>query len=199
MPGLRVLPVIDSRPPAVPWFADTVLPPMDHPGQPSLLELPDLTGFPAEPAAGLITSTDRSAGWQAEPDRRLPDATAWSSSLGLAAVEVARGRRPIGQLSRWVTEEELGRLARVAATARSRYAERLRPGPGPVQARVQSARVQFARADVAEAAVHVRIGPASVAVALRLDAVYDRWLATALRLVLGASRQTFPRERRSTE
>jgi hypothetical protein len=30
--------------------------------------------------------------------------------------------------------------------------------------------------------VHVRIGPRSVPVALRLDASYDRWLATALDL-----------------
>jgi hypothetical protein len=176
MPGPHVLPVIDSRPPSLPWFADVVLPTAAPPTQPSLLEPPDLFDQP-RPTGTMITTPD----WQLRPDPRLPEASAWAASLALAAVEVVRGRRPIGQLSRWVAEDQLERLARHAARSPERLVTTT-PGRPVVQARVQSARAQFPSNDVAEAAVHVRIGPLSVPVALRLDAVYDRWLATALDL-----------------
>lgn len=176
MAGPRVLPVIDSRPPSLPWFAGLAAPSVASPAQPSLLDPPERLDSPRPgPAGPMIIGPD----WQLRPDPRLPEAGAWASSLALAAVEVARGRRPIGQLSRWVTEDQLDRLARLAA----RSPRPASTAPRQVlQARVQSARVQFPTRDVAEAAVHVRIGPRSVPVALRLDAIFDRWLATALDL-----------------
>lgn len=181
MPGLRIRPAVESRPPSVSWFDDLVAPPADPAGQPSLLELP---GLPDEPAPGRIEGTvpavGTAVGWQAVPDPRLPDAVSWSSSLALAAVEVVRGRRPIGQLSRWAADDVINRLGRLAK--RSPFAKPSRGIRPVLQARVQSARVQFPWPEVAEAAVHIRIGPGSVAVALRLEAGYDRWLATALQL-----------------
>ncbi|WP_152364695.1 Rv3235 family protein [Microlunatus speluncae] len=176
MAGLRVLPVIDSRPPSVSWFAG-LAPPLGAPAaQPSLLEL---SGLPDRPSPDAPATTTAAPAWQARPDPRLPDAGPWAASLGLAAVEVVRGRRPIGQLSRWVTEDQLERLAKLAARPPRTIKATARARP-VLQARVQSARVQHPGAEVAEAAVHVRIGPLSVPVALRLDAVYDRWLVTAL-------------------
>lgn len=175
MAGPRVLPVIDSRPPSLPWFAGLAAPSVTSPEQPSLLDPPDRLDTPGPGPAGPMIGPD----WQLRPDPRLPEAGAWASSLALAAVEVVRGRRPIGQLSRWVTEDQLDRLARTAARSPRRVATAARP---VLQARVQSVRVQFPIREVAEAAVHVRIGPRSVPVALRLDAIYDRWLATALDL-----------------
>lgn len=187
MPGPRVLPVIDSRPPSLPWFAGLARPAGPTTAQPSLLDPPGLPGEP-RPGSGsgiMITAPD----WQLRPDPLLPEAGSWAASLALAAVEVVRGRRPIGQLSRWVTEDQLEQLARLAARSPRTIAPL--PGRPVVQARVQSARAQYPSPDVAEAAVHVRIGHRSVPVALRLDAVYDRWLATALDLrSVGEDRQS---------
>ncbi len=177
MPGPRVLPVIDSRPPSVPWFAGLVAPSWTPAAQPSLLELPELLARPDTGVFGRTTTVD----WQLRPDPRLPAAGPWAASLALAAVEVVRGRRPIGQLSRWVTEDQLELLAKLAARPPRTITATARAGP-VLQARVQSARAQHPTDEVAEASVHVRIGPLSVPVALRLDAVYDRWLVTALEL-----------------
>jgi len=178
MAGPRVLPAIDSRPPSVPWFVGLVAPIGAPAAQPSLLEPP---GLPARPRPGEVGGTTPAPDWQRRPDPRLPEAGAWAASLALAAVEVVRGRRPIGQLSRWVTEDQLERLAELAARSPRTIAAAARTGP-VLQARVQSARVQHPSAEVAEATIHVRIGPLSVPVALRLDAVYARWLVTALEL-----------------
>jgi len=176
------------------WFPGLDRPPDLGPDQPTLLDpprsttdSPQLTGppLPADPLRpfeGSAAARERQ-GWQATPDSRLPDPVAWSAGLALAAVEAARRRRPLGQLSRWLVDDEYDRLAALVDAPSARSDERLHPRPEPLNARVQSAHVQCPHPEVAEAAVHVRIGASSVAVAIRLEASYDRWLATVLRLV----------------
>ncbi|MFC7618935.1 Rv3235 family protein [Microlunatus sp. GCM10028923] len=177
MSGPRLLPAVESRPAAIGWFASLTRPIAVPAGQPPLLDAPD---GPEPPAVFMDRPAETGPVWQATPDQRLPDAANWAASLALAAVEVVRGRRPLGQLSRWLDDDQLDRLAGLAA--RPSLVPTI-PRGGPVrQAWVQSARAQHPSDLVAEAAVHVRIGPASVPVALRLEVNYDRWLVTDLRL-----------------
>ncbi|GAB3759484.1 Rv3235 family protein [Microlunatus parietis] len=178
MSGPRLLPAVESRPTAIGWFASLTRPIAVPASQPSLIDAP---GWPEPPPSVVIGPTpDRSPRWQAPPDPRLPDAANWSASLALAAVEVIRGRRPLGQLSRWLDDDQLDRLAGLAA--RPVLVPTIPRGRPVRQAWVQSARAQHPAGLVAETAVHVRIGPASVPVALRLEVNYDRWLVTDLRL-----------------
>ena len=92
-------------------------------------------------------------------------------------VQTLTGRRAVGQLERWLSEPVLAEVAYLART-RARTGN---PGAGPgLTATVVSVRVQLPRPTVAEVAVHLRVGPRSQAMALRLEALGDRWLCTAL-------------------
>jgi hypothetical protein len=113
----------------------------------------------------------------------LPDVRGWSASLALAMAEAVQGRRPVGQLSRWVDERVLATLTVARRAARSDAA---RPGAGPDHGvrppLLRSVRLQFPQPRVVEAAAHVQHGERSSALAFRLDVWYDRWLCTALEL-----------------
>jgi hypothetical protein len=112
----------------------------------------------------------------AEPASGRPDAVAWSRSLARALFEALQGRRPLGQLTRWVDERV---LAVVAWERRQRTQSNGRPGRPAV---LISVRVQHPHADAAEVSAHVQVGHRSVALAFRLEAWYDRWMCTALEL-----------------
>ncbi len=116
--------------------------------------------------------------WSARPSALLPDAQTWSASLAQALVETLQGRRPVGQLSRWVDERVLATL-KVALRhrqARVGVARSARP------ATLRSVHIQFPQPEAVEVSAHVRIGQRSVALAFRLEAWNDRWLCTALEL-----------------
>jgi hypothetical protein len=104
-----------------------------------------------------------------------------SASLALAVAEALQGRRPVGQLSRWVDERVLAALTvrlglQVSRSGRSARVAAQRP------AVLRSVHLQFPRADVVEASAHVQLGCHSTALALRLEAWCGRWLCTALEL-----------------
>jgi hypothetical protein len=169
---LRVGPLVESRPPAVSWGA----PPTASvpPDQPAL----DLS----EPAAVSLDrprdvggrATVVRARWTAQPRTGLPDAGEWGAALVVALVQALLGQRPVAQLSRWLSDEVL------SAVVRRLRQQRATPPRRVVGVRLGSVRVQHPKPEVAEVAARLVVGGSTTAVALRFEALGDRWLCTAL-------------------
>ena len=112
----------------------------------------------------------------------LPDPREVAASLGLAIAEISAGLRSPSQVLRWTTPEVYAVLAQRAATAARRAATPAgRVMPRPV---LRLLRVHICRpADgVAEAAVVLRDGPRTRAMALRLVGVDGRWRVAVLQI-----------------
>lgn len=117
--------------------------------------------------------------------RRRRSMEAWTARFAQAAVEIVGGDRPVSQLLRWTSEQvydELRRRAAVVGTAGGYV-----PGQGrvqPVRPRVAGVRTSFVATWTVEAAVRVRYGERSRAVAARFERLSDRrgerWVCTAL-------------------
>jgi hypothetical protein len=161
---LAVRPAPDSRPRAfdVPLLSRRAdLPPT----QPTL---------PIDPWLPTFTEPARQRAAQAAPDPVVPvrDAEQWSAALAVAVFETLHGRRPVGQLTRWVDDRVQSAIAfhrrRVGSVTTGRPAVLL------------SLRVQHPRPDAAEVCAHLALAGRSYALALRLDIWGDRWLCTAL-------------------
>ncbi len=107
---------------------------------------------------------------------RMPDPAVWTHRLVPAVLECLSGLRQAGQLSRMVTPLLRQRLARRSAIAKRRGIRGVRAP--------QVLKVHICRPveRVAEAAVVVRIDGRVRAVALRLEAVDDRWVMTTFTL-----------------
>ncbi len=103
----------------------------------------------------------------------LPDPRTWAALLAQAVVEVLGGRRPVGQVVRWVDPEILDRLRASAPTRGAKVRPVL----------VRRVRVSTQPDGTVEAAVVVDDGTRCRALALRLEALSRRWLCTALDLV----------------
>lgn len=161
LPGPLVSPVVESRPYPRRWAVAGREP---RPAQPAL----DLR--PAGDPHVEVSAVD--AADVVVPG--LPDARAWSVALAVTVLEVLSGRRPAGQLGRWLDEP-------VLATLVARLPRR-RPGAVSPAPALRSVRVQHPCAGVAEVTVHARLGQRPVPVALRLEARRERWLCTALEL-----------------
>ena len=110
---------------------------------------------------------------------RLPAPAPWVARLAPAILEVAAGERPAGQLTRWVTRDIRETLARRGAAALRHPAGKAR---APQCRRVRSVRVTTPAPGIVEASAVVIGGERARAVALRLEAVRGRWLATAVEL-----------------
>ena len=97
-----------------------------------------------------------------------------------AALEVVAGIRPSSQLVRWVSPEvyaDVRRRTHLLALATHREPERTHP----VRARLQSLHATYPVPGVLEAAVHVRHGHRSRALAVRFEQRARRgWVCTAL-------------------
>jgi hypothetical protein len=109
----------------------------------------------------------------------LPAPAPWVARLAPAIIEVAAGERPAGQLTRWVTRDIRETLARRGAAALRHPAGKDR---APICRRVRSVRVTSPAPSVIEASAVVIGAVRARAVALRLEAVRGRWLATAVEL-----------------
>lgn len=114
-------------------------------------------------------------------DRRARgEAERWARHIVQAALEVVGGVRPSSQLVRWLSPQvyaDLRRRTHLLALATSRDPEQ----PHPVRARVQTLHAGYPVPGVLEAAVHVRHGNRSRAVAARFEQRADRgWVCTAL-------------------
>ena len=110
---------------------------------------------------------------------RLPAPGPWVARLAPAILEVAAGERPPGQLTRWVTRDIRETLARRGAAALRHPAGKAR---APQCRRVRSVRVTSPAPGIVEASAVVIGGERARAVALRLEVVRGRWLATAVEL-----------------
>lgn len=121
------------------------------------------------------------------PNLPMP-AKGWAGRLAVAAVEVQLGQRPAAQLSRWVSQAV---MTRMAAELRKQQpaARRLSQPPNPHAAE----RLSSPSPGVVEAVAIVNVGKRSRAVAMRLELVpatpsrlikgpqpTEKWVATAL-------------------
>ena len=111
------------------------------------------------------------------PVDALPDPRLWAGQFVQAAVEVAAGQRPAGQLVRWTTEDVHARIAR-----RSQLAARQERAAGPSRAQVHTIRICRPADCVVEACVVVSHRNRIRAVALRLEGLDGRWRVTALEI-----------------
>lgn len=157
---LRVLPI----PATEPAPGDFVIPPPDDDFVQGVLAVDFRRGF-----------EDSYFGPQATTAQDLPDPADWAGRLLRVLLEVGDGTRPAGQLSRWVTEDILGRFTRRGVLARRRL-QRQRP------VRVRALRVCQPADGVVEVAAVVDHGGRIRAVAARLCGVDGRWLMTVLEL-----------------
>ena len=171
-PGVR--PLVESRPPAVSWEPPPVR--TTPPDQPALdLADPDTADVRRPRQPGVRVTVCR-ARWTVRPRPGLPDAGEWSASLVVAVVQVLLAQRPVAQLTRWLADEVLAAVNRQHRQRRSTASRTVVP------VGLCSVRVQHPRPEVAEVAARVTVGGTSTAVALRLEALGDRWLCTALEL-----------------
>lgn len=113
-------------------------------------------------------------------DRRRVDA--FVGRFVQAAVEIAAGDRPVGQLLRHSVPEVYDALAersRTVGVAAGAGAEGPR-GANPTRPVVVGVRTALIRPDALEASAHVRYGRRSRAVAARFEIVRDRWQCVAM-------------------
>lgn len=106
----------------------------------------------------------------------------WVERHAQAAVEIVAGDRPATQLVRWNhadVHQDLVRRAVLVARAGRREPGRGRP-PGVTRPRVHGVRLSFLSATTVEAAVHLRHGERSRALAARFEVHRGRWICTAL-------------------
>jgi Family of unknown function (DUF6459) len=166
--------LIESRPPSVSWSRPTPL----QSNQPTLDftdHEPDFVEA-VEPNDRGVRVSMVNARWAAPQRAGLPDARKWSTAFALAVIQTLLGQRAVSQLNRWVVDEV---LVAIGIYQRRSLAQH---GCIAMPTAVRSVRVQHPNPEVAEVAVHVRIGKRSAAMAFRLEALGDRWLCTALEL-----------------
>jgi hypothetical protein len=137
---------------------------------------PGVPSVPSTPRVLRLVTSD-------EPERGdgidLPDPGKWAAQLARAVAEVGTGQRPPGQLTRWVAREELARLVRRGA-AYSRHPSSRGRQSSTAARTVRSVRVCPVAPGVVETSA-VLVGPDRArAVAIRLEAIAGRWLATAV-------------------
>ncbi len=176
-PHPHVRAVTDGRPPCFTWSAAE----RPDPRQPPLLfdAVSPVDVGPPDPVGHRVHVVSQP--WVSEASTALPDARSWSASLALALAETLQGQRPVGQLSRWVDERVLATLTVAVRSRRSPYG-RSTPAVAHRPAVLRSIHLQSPRTGVVEASAHVQLSGRSTALALRLEAWYDRWLCTALEL-----------------
>ena len=114
-------------------------------------------------------------------DPALPDPGQWAAKMARAAAEVAIGARPPGQLTGHIQRDELARLARRGQLVARHPSARAQRGVARLRA-VRHVRVCPVADGIVECSVVLVGGERAQAVALRLEAVNDRWLVTVVQL-----------------
>lgn len=118
-----------------------------------------------------------------EVDPRMRhDVERWVERYVQAALEIVAGDRPASQLTRWTetgVHQDLVRRSALVARAGGHQPGRGRR-PGLTRPTVHRVSLGFLELGVVEAAIHVRHGSRSRAVAGRFEAQRGRWTCTAL-------------------
>jgi len=137
-------------------------------------------GVPAEPPVPMLLHL---VGGTPEPrfDPRLPDPGRWTAKIARAVAEVAIGARPPGQLTSHVDRGVLAVLARRGQAVARHPSSRMQRGVARLRA-VRAVRVCPVTDGVVECSAVLVGGERAQAIALRLEAVDGRWLATAVQL-----------------
>jgi hypothetical protein len=157
------------------------------------------SGLPVEPEPVALTVLPAARqpyrGCDADDDgptftsrSQLPDPTLWSGRLAQAVVEVCSGGRPVGQLLRWTSPEVFRTLSeryppRSARGMSGRTSPVVRPLPRHRFDQVRSVHVCEPADGVAEVSVVVASNKRWWALALRLEGLNGRWVATRLELL----------------
>jgi hypothetical protein len=160
-PRLRLLPGRDAEQLALPLEYEVA------PGVPAVPPIPPdlrLVGAPVE-----------------EIDIDLPDPGPWTARLARACAEVAIGARPPAQLTRHVARDELARLARRGLAVSRHPSSRAQRGVSRLRS-VRAVRVCAVAPGIVETSAVLVGGDRAQAIAIRLEAVDGRWLATAVEL-----------------
>ena len=111
----------------------------------------------------------------------LPDPGPWVARLARAVAEVSVGERPPGQLTRWVARDELARLARRGTHVARHSSARGKQGVCRLRT-VRAVRVCPVAPGIVETSAVLVGGERAQAIAIRLEAVAGRWLATAIEM-----------------
>lgn len=146
---------------------------------------PALRLAPPQPSA-RTSQPGATPGWDLVPvDPRIrADLQAWAERYVQSALEAVAGERPPSQLARWTSarvQQDLVRRTQLALRAGGRILPGVaRNAAGHPRTQVHSARLSFLSPTTVEAAVHVRHGERSRAVAAQFRWVRQRWVCTAL-------------------
>ena len=111
----------------------------------------------------------------------LPDARQWVAQLARAVSEVMTGERPAAQLTRWLTRDQLVRVSTRATAIAGHPSARAQRGKSRART-VRAVRVCPVAPGVIEASAVLVGGDRAQAIALRIEAVAGRWLATVVDL-----------------
>ena len=114
-----------------------------------------------------------------------PDPRQIAGAVVQAALEVLRGRRPVGQLAGWLTPQLFHQLAAAAEKPVALEPTTLGPsasGPAAPGIRIRRVRAMRVAADAAEATVIVDDGDRIRAAAVRLELHREKWRVTVLQV-----------------
>ena len=161
-PILRLLPVPECEPP----YDDELAVPPATPLQ--LAPLRMLLARPLHPGPGM---PEQAATATTSP---LPDARPVAHAVIQGLLEVRAGVRPLLQLRPTTSPTLYDELEDVIHVGRRQHGSR------PRTRAVRSLHVQQRDGGIAEVCARVQDGPRTTAIALRLENVAGRWLATAL-------------------
>jgi Family of unknown function (DUF6459) len=138
---------------------------------------PGVPAVPPVPANLHLVGTDDVP----HGDPELPDPRIWAAKMARAISEVASGERPPGQLTRWVARDELARLVRRGQAVQRHPSARAKRGVSRLRS-VRAVRVCPVAPGIVETSAVLVGGDRAQAVAIRLEVVAGRWLATAVAL-----------------
>lgn len=110
----------------------------------------------------------------------LPDPGEWSAILATSLLEALSGDRPVSQLTRWLAKDIHAELTAQVAAVKRHPSGRIR---SVARRTVSGVRVCFVKPGVVETCAVVVGNTRARSVAIRLEAVKGRWLATAVQLV----------------
>lgn len=143
------------------------------PGVPAIPPVPTHLHLVGAPEPAVETATEQPSA--------LPPAGLWTARLARAIAEVAHGERPASQLTSHVAKDQLLRLSMRGSAVQRHPSNRDRRGSTRLR-QVRGVRICPVAPGIVEASAVLVGGPRAQAIALRLEAVGDQWLATAVEL-----------------